>query len=109
MSNFANELLESFITSFEVTKTDGSKLTCYQQDICAGDVLDFVHVEEGPERNEALLRLISLAIVDEDGEQIFKGTGMKQLRKMPVKIFEQLSNAVVEAAGLNTTEEDEGN
>ncbi len=109
MSNIANELLSSSITSFEVTKADGTTLTCYQRDLSAGDVLDFVHVEEGPKRNEALLRLVSLAIVEEDGTAVFSGTDIGQLRDMPVKIFQQLSDAVVKAAGLEEVEEDEGN
>ena len=108
MSNIANELLKSSITPIEVEKADGSLLTCYQRDLSAGDILDFVTYAEGKERNEALLKLVAKAIVDEDGTPVFTNEDMTKLRNMPVRIFQQLSDAVVEAAGLGVTDDEEG-
>ncbi len=108
MSNIANELLKSAITPISVEKADGSLLTCHMRDLSAGDILDFVTYEVGEVRNEALLQLVAKAIVEEDGTPVFTDKDLKELRDMPVRIFQQLSDAVVRAAGLGEDDDKEG-
>lgn len=100
------DLLGSTVTPFTITKSDGSEMTLYQKDLPAGAVLDFVETEEGSERNGALLVLVTQAVCQEDGTPVFTPEDEDRLRDMPVRIFEQISTAVVAAAGLGGDEEE---
>lgn len=103
-----NDLLDSTIAPLTIEKSDGTKLQLFQKDLSAGSVLDFVETEEGPERNAMLLRLVAQGICQEDGSPVFQTEeDMQRLREMPIRIFEQLSTAVVDAAGISASEDDE--
>lgn len=51
------------------------------------------------EQHRAMIRIVASAVVDPNGEPIFAGRE-SDLGKMPVLIFNQLSNAVLEMSGL---------
>ena len=94
--------------TLEIKMTDGRTGHVFRRDLPAGDVLDFVESEEGPERNEALMRLVARAIVNQDGSPKFSEMDLGELRDMPVNIFQQMATAVTEASGV-VVEESEGN
>ena len=103
-----NDLLVSAVTPFEITHSDGHSQTIFQKDLSAGAVLSFVETREGAERNAALLVLVAQAICQEDGSSVFVSEeDLARLEQMPVRIFQQLSDAVVEAAGIKSSDDDD--
>jgi hypothetical protein len=97
------------ITPLEIQRPDGSTGLVYHQGLPAGDILDFVGIEEGPERNEALLRLVAKAVCDRNGKPLFKDRQLDRLRNMSIGVFSQMAEAVTNAAGIQSGEAEAGN
>ena len=97
------------INELPITLTDGRDGLVYRRDLPAGNVIDFAESEEGPERNEMLLRLVAQAICkDTQGTPMFSEMDLDELRNMPIGVFQQMATAVTEASGV-TVGETEGN
>jgi hypothetical protein len=80
----------------------------YLRPLPAGDVLDFMeqrqkNLEPGASQKgnrSALMRLISRAVVHEDGKPMFSEENMDRLNDIPVLVFNEISGVVLEAAGI---------
>jgi len=87
--------------------TDGVVGVVYLKTLPAGAVLDFIDKAEGAERNDAMLGLIALAVVDADGNHLFSKEQASHLRNLDVQVFSRLTTAVVGMVKYGPDKEDE--
>ena len=97
------------ITPLDITRPDGSVGRVYHRGLPAGDILDFVSLPEGLERNDGLLQLVAKAMCDSAGEPLFGPHQLDRLRNMQISVFSQMAEAVTTAAGIQTEETAPGN
>jgi hypothetical protein len=74
--------------------------------LAANDVMEFTDLPKDAttkERRLALMRLIARAVADENGKSLFSEDDLGRLGEIPVVVFNELSEAVLDAAGIVTT------
>jgi hypothetical protein len=73
----------------------------------AGQVLDYAGAKDDPS-NQALLELIAVCIVNEDGSPLFTDSQLLRLRDMSISAFNVLSTRVLQMVNLSGIGEQEG-
>lgn len=78
----------------EIEELDG--YIWVRQDFPAGAIMDMQQAQPNTaDHSNALMRLIASVVVDEDGNSLFDGATIEELRQMNIKTYGALANAVV--------------
>lgn len=104
----ADLLRPSDIEKITLTLDNGEVGFVHQRELPTGVVIKFVQTPEGPERGEALLEMVAQGLCKDDGTRLFEEHQMDELSNMPIKIFDQISTAVMEKAGINADVQPDG-
>lgn len=74
------------------------------RDVPAGAMLEFMMIDEdGPERNEGLLKLIASSVTDENGCPLFDENSPGTLKSMQMSVFTELATAVTNVASAQVS------
>lgn len=78
----------------ELLSCEVEELATYQDKIKAKELKEV----------DFLFKIISLAVLDENGEPAFNDSDIEQLRKIPLDIANTISDEVLKLSGLNSEE-----